>query len=520
MIAALCAAAITLIAAAVIGGRNAEGSTTAGTGLTPSTINTPTTTTGPKAKTTTGPTATTGPKAVGGKVQTPSGPVTVNPGGQRVSQTGATRVGVFKDHFLFGVHTPVTNGGAPWHLSDAIVAGTKGYVTYINRNGGINGLKARVTIKDDQYTTGGARQVGDALAKEIKPFLIEGTLGIDQIHAVALAAHAVGIPYMAGGGPEPEHKSVGMYELYTSYDADMHGLANFICKYGKSYVGETEVRLGTTTLNSGLILPVEKRFVRDLESRKCVHTPVDPKARGTIGKPTDQATYGDELQKFRDSYGGKGVNLIVPLQDPLTTSRQVNENTHYEGVRYHPKWTFVNFAHDGDLEYKLMGGRWIGFRGLSPICYYHPSGGGQPYNPALCAKMGEAHRQFTSLGHVTYDENAGGSEGGPSSYDYQEGNAASDGWVKDGGSGGALGYSIVYSWYGAMKAAGADLTREKFLAALNAYDNYSDLVTGPITYKGSSNHMIGADKFVVLEGTAQQRYRQVTDITPGLVDHF
>ncbi|MGH2758812.1 MAG: hypothetical protein ACRDKJ_04525, partial [Actinomycetota bacterium] len=63
-------------------------------------------------------------------------------------------------------------------------------------------------------------------------------------------------------------------------------------------------------------------------------------------------------------------------------------------------------------------------------------------------------------------------------------------------------------------------TREKFISALNLYDNYSNLVTGPITFKGSSNPMIGATKFVLLEGQSNLKYRQVTEITPGLVDHF
>jgi hypothetical protein len=166
-----------------------------------------------------------------------------------------------------------------------------------------------------------------------------------------------------------------------------------------------------------------------------------------------------------------------------------------------------------------MQGQWIGVRGLSPACYYHPQGGGKPYDSSLCAQMGEAHKEFVSLGNTTYDANAGGCQGGPCSYNYQEGSAASDGWTKD-GSGAAFGYQIIYSWVGAMRSIGADPTREKFLSALGAYDHYSNLITGPITFAGSPNHMIGANKFVVLEGTAQQRYRQVTTITPGLVDHF
>ena len=87
-------------------------------------------------------------------------------------------------------------------------------------------------------------------------------------------------------------------------------------------------------------------------------------------------------------------------------------------------------------------------------------------------------------------------------------------------SGGASGYQLVYFWHGAMKSIGTDPTREKLTAALNNYNVYSNLVTGPITFKGSPNRMIGAKKFVLLEGQDNLKYRQVTEVTPGLVDHF
>jgi hypothetical protein len=55
---------------------------------------------------------------------------------------------------------------------------------------------------------------------------------------------------------------------------------------------------------------------------------------------------------------------------------------------------------------------------------------------------------------------------------------------------------------------------------MTGYLNYSDIITGPITFRGSSNLMIGAKKFVLLEARSNRQYRQVTEITPGLVDHF
>jgi hypothetical protein len=287
-------------------------------------------------------------------------------------------------------------------------------------------------------------------------------------------------------------------------------LTEYICKYGKSYVGG-EIRLGTTTLNSELILPVEQRFVAELTKRKCVRTPVDAKARGKINKPTEQTSYTAQSLDLRSAYGGDGANLIVPLQDPISSSRQVLE---WASGGYRPKWTFANFAHDADLVLTLMQGQWTGVRGLSGACYYHPKGGGKPYDAKLCAAVGEAHRQWVSLGQVTYDQNAGGNVGGKSSYNYTESS-----WETD-GSGGGAGYQGIGFWLGAMKSIGTDPTREKFVAALSAYNGYSNLITGPITFKGTSNRMIGAKKFVLIEGQENLEYKQIVSVTPGLVDHF
>jgi ABC-type branched-subunit amino acid transport system substrate-binding protein len=531
MIAALTAAAVSLVAAAAIGGRNAQTTNTAAPvtdtsegGVTdePGAVASaaPGVKGGPSAK----PGATAGAGGGGGGA---SSTPTPNAGGgtksepERQSSVGATREGVHEDYFEFGIHGPLTLDGVPLNLAEDPVTGIKGYITYINRAGGINGLKVRMFLIDDRYTTQGGQQAADKLTKEIKPFIISGTLGIDQIAKVAKAAATAKIPYFGGGGPEPEFKDVGMYQNISNYDQYAEMVVDFICKYGAKYVGGTsakDVRLGTTTLNSENILPVEKRFVTKLEQRKCVSArvgapggPIDPDARGTIQKPTEQKTYSDQMIKLRTSYNNLGANLIVPLQDPVSTSRQVAE---WSASGYRPKWTIANFAHDSNTVLELMHGEWTGMRVMSGACYYHPEGGGDPYNPAKCAKMGEAHRQWNTLGNVTYDENAGGGVGGHSSYNYNE-----DGWHTD-GSGGASGYQAIYFWFGAMKAIGADPTREKFIEALNQYDNYSNLLTGPITFKGSPNRMIGSTKFVLLEAQSNLKYRQVKEITPGLVDHF
>ena len=523
MIAALVAATIALVSAAVIGGRGAEDTASASevtedTDDSPDTIDYddlgkdpvagPKKTSGPAATATGGPAATAGPAA---KKIAPTQP--------RASTQGATRIGVFGGHFEISMHAPITINGVPLPLADDPVVGVKGYITHINRKGGINGLKIKLQPHDDRYTVDGGQIAADRIVKEDKPFIASGVLGIDQIAKVAKAAGAAGIPYFAGGGPEPEFKDVGMYQVLSSYDQYLDMVVAFICKYGAGYVGgskATDIRLGTTTLDSENILPVEKRFVSKITAKKCVRTPVDSRARGTIAKPSEQSSYAAQRLDLQASYGGDGANLLIPLQDPISTSRQVLE---WAKFGYRPKWTIADFAHEGDTSLTLFQGEWTGMRVMSGGCYYHPSGGGKPYDPKLCAAMGEAHKQFISIGQVTFDENAGGDWGRSPDYNFQEGDANSEGWVRD-GSGASFGYQLVYFWNQAMKAIGTDPTREKFVAAMEAYDNYSNLVTSPITFKGSPNNMIGAKKFVLFEGKDNLKYRQVTEITPGLVDHF
>ena len=89
-------------------------------------------------------------------------------------------------------------------------------------------------------------------------------------------------------------------------------------------------------------------------------------------------------------------------------------------------------------------------------------------------------------------------------------------WQQHGQSG-VAGYQVVHFWIEAMKNAGADLTRERFTAALNAYNNYDDLVTGPITFAGSPNTVHGIDLMAVYEGQSNGHWKMISN---GLVGPF
>lgn len=422
------------------------------------------------------------------------------------------REGVHRSYIEWGVHAPITLNGQPLNIAEDFLVGLKGYLTQLNREK-VNGRVIRLFLTDDEYTTGGGRESANTLVHEVKPFFIAGTLGVDQISIVADEAKKAGIPYMAGGGPEKEWRDKAMFQNASNYDQYMELLVRYICSRGKQLVGGNEVRIGTTTLDSPFILPVEERFVDKLVERGCIFSPVDPNARGTINKPDEQTTYRDQLVKLSNAYGGRGANLVVPLQDPVSTSRQVQELRTFPG--YDPEWTFSNFVHDANTTLALMAGEWTGTRGLSGGCYYHEEGNPNAYNRELCAEMRTAHEQWVGLGHVEYGENTAGCTGTPCEYDYDE-----ESWSSQDGQGGAAGYQAVHFWLKALREIGADPTRDKFVQALRNYDGYSDLLSAPITFRGSDNIMRGSMGAVIVEGRSNLRYRQVTELTPGIVDQF
>jgi hypothetical protein len=148
-------------------------------------------------------------------------------------------------------------------------------------------------------------------------------------------------------------------------------------------------------------------------------------------------------------------------------------------------WTysFVDFANDWDLSLSLMAPTWEGqhVRGLSTGCYYTSP---QIDDPTQCGALAKARDQFVAIN-------------------------GQDAWNSR-GSGAAFGYQVISMIKGALEACGRNLTRQRFTAALHAYQNYSDLITGPITFAGSTNTMHGATEMTVYEAQSNARYRMVS----------
>jgi ABC-type branched-subunit amino acid transport system substrate-binding protein len=304
--------------------------------------------------------------------------------------------------------------------------------------------------------------------------MVSGTLGIDQVGIVGTEAAKRGVPYTAAGGVESA-PIPGMYQLSASYTTHALKLADFMAKDPK-----------LSKLKKVGVIAVDSQFVRPLvDEFKAALKPHGFEVVAVVfnQKPAQNPDYNGYILKFRQA----GTEVLVPLTDPLTTQQIVQRCA--GGAACGWTYTFSNFAHDSDTALTLFTPTWSQqqVRGLSGACYYMaPEVEGDN-----CAQTKVARQQWIEA-HGEED------------------------WVEN-GSGGATGYQIVAFLKGALAQAGSDLTRERFRGALAAYNGYSDLITGPITFAGRDNTMHGAERMTVLEAGSNNKYKM---ITPGFVDGF
>ncbi|HZQ84638.1 MAG TPA: ABC transporter substrate-binding protein [Acidimicrobiales bacterium] len=405
----------------------------------------------------------------------PGGPAATVPGvhGTTPVTVGDT-TGVTPTEIHIGIHAPETVGGAPLNLAADPIKGIKTYAQYINDHGGIYGRKLVLDIQDDGADAASARKAAATLINDDKNFVVSGTLGIDQIAIVAAEAYKRGVPYLAGGGNETK-PIPGMFQLTASYQTMTSQLADYM-RTDPNLKGK---RVGILVSASEYIHPVADDFKRRLQADGFpVSTVV------TAQGPTQNPDYNSYILQFRQT----NTEVVVPLTDPVTTSQIVQRCA--AGAACGWTYSFVDFAHDWDLALKLMAPTWESqhVRGLSTGCYYLAP---EANDRAKCGALATARDQYIAIN-------------------------GQDAWNQQ-GSGAAFGYQIISMIKGALVASGKDLTRQKFVAALRAYQSYGDLVSGPITFAGSANTMHGATKMAVYEAQSNQTYKMVS---PGLLDGF
>ena len=154
---------------------------------------------------------TTGGTTTGG---TTGGSTTGGTTGGGTSSGGATSTGVTNDLIKIGAHAPLT-GAAPVPSASA-EKGSKLLWAWMKENKQtINGRYVEAILKNDNYNPSQAVAVCKEMVEKDNVFLLSGLAGADQIQACARYAASVGVPFISAGVTEAG--LTGLYNYFTTW---------------------------------------------------------------------------------------------------------------------------------------------------------------------------------------------------------------------------------------------------------------------------------------------------------------
>ena len=144
----------------------------------------------------------------------------------------ASRVGVTKTSIKLGITVPLTGPASPGYAK--VAPAMKAYFEYVNANGGVNGRKINLIIKDDKYLPQEAVNRTNELILRDKVFAIVGALGTANNLAVnskvRLGARGVPTLFVNTGfsGFANKRKFPTLFPLFPSYAMEAKVMGTYI----------------------------------------------------------------------------------------------------------------------------------------------------------------------------------------------------------------------------------------------------------------------------------------------------
>lgn len=247
---------------------------------------------------------------------------------------GASDVGITEDTVTIGAHFPLTGVAAPGYSE--IPTGMKAYFDYVNAQGGVDGRKIEMVVRDDGYNPTNTSQVTNELVLKDEIFAMVGGLGTPTHAAVVDFLNAEKVPdlLVSSGsiqwGDDVEAKP---YTFGWQPDYEVEG------KIIGQYVAENmpEAKVGLFLQDDDLGRDSEKG-VRQFLDKQIVAV-----ERYTSGN-TDVAPQVAGLQ-------AKGADLVLSFNTPSYTAL-----TQLVAMKlnYKPKWFYANIGSDPVLVGSLL----------------------------------------------------------------------------------------------------------------------------------------------------------------------
>lgn len=365
--------------------------------------------------------------------------------------SGGDTTGVTDDVIKIGIHAPLT-GAAPVP-SDSVDKGKDLYFKWMEDLGqDLFGRKVEVVLKNDQYNPSTAVAVCKEMVEKDHVFLLSGAAGTDQIQACARYAASVGVPYVSAGVTELVVNQLSNY-FATSMTYNDQGplLADFLVA---DLGGKTE-KNGMLTFDTPNFEDARQGFMEGMDKQGAA---LVYERRVSKGAGTSEAR--TVVQEMKTA----GLDNVFVLTSPvwfLQVLQQANTQ------QFEPQWIGVGISMTFDTVATVgcQGGNSMdGAKFFSPFPAYIDS---QKFDPDFRKASAKFYPQKTPDDFM---------------------------W---------LSWSGGKTLWNMFKATGADLSREKFVYAVERMRNEENAI-GPVLNFAPNDHF-GANQVHVNEAKCSDR---------------
>ncbi|MEQ8715134.1 MAG: ABC transporter substrate-binding protein [Cyclobacteriaceae bacterium] len=261
-------------------------------------------------------------------------------GGSSEQATQASEVGVTDSTITIGTWGPLTGPAALW---GNVPRGVDAYFHYINENGGIHGRKINVVVKDDGFQPSKTVAAVREMVERDEVFAFVGGVGTAPCMAVKDYIIRNDIPWISpvSGATHwaypPQNNIFTTYSLY--FDEAFVQVDHIVNSLGKDKIAI--IYQNDDYGKSGLVgvkIALEKY---DLELTEEVSTEV-----------TDQ-DLGSHVARLKESGADVVIMQVLPRQAAIITGTAAV-------MGFTPQWMTNSTLSDTELMYKITEGKWAG----------------------------------------------------------------------------------------------------------------------------------------------------------------
>jgi ABC-type branched-subunit amino acid transport system substrate-binding protein len=396
-------------------------------------------------------TSTGGPSSGAGSGGGTASPAPV-PGGPAPA---ADRTGVSDTKIRVGIHAPIT-GAAPFP-QNAFDKGKDVYWKFLAEKGGLFGRNVEIVFRDDQFNPSRAVQVCREMVEQEKVFILMGAAGSEQITACARYANSMGVPYLSAGVNEDGLTGLRTYFATSqTYHQQHPALVSYITNKLR------KTKLAIVLNNTPALNETQQSITKQAQAGG-----LNIVRQSRIGKNASDSELLSEANALRTS----GAEVVYLLTSPVNF---VKLATNGQAQAYSPIWMGPGITNGINIVAEA------GCPAIGPAKFFSP---------------------FPQLDVIDQLDP-----------DYQKSYQKYNGGKGDDIGLAEWGLSKVV---GAMlQAAGKDLSRQSFLAALESGKEFATNVYPIVSYNGTIR--FGAKSAHLLEADCNsRRFKTIAQFTAG-----